>query len=171
MNQVKCRSDFYSAGKEDIGPAVSFILENIVFECSIMYFPGVGVKIVPAEGVINNGVYLKNRHYSLQILNDLRINKDETTLYSAFIYGIPINQYFVNQLSEIQLGANFNSNNELAPSISIKRPDLTFSLSYHFFIGDKIRFPILQNSFETNFALNINCHRRNNESEKMRCNK
>ena len=126
---------------------------------------------MPREWVINNGVYLKNRHYSLQILNDLRINKDETTLYSAFIYGIPINQYFVNQLSEIQLGANFNSNNELAPSISIKRPDLTFSLSYHFFIGDKIRFPILQNSFETNFALNINSHRRNNESEKMRCNK
>ncbi len=126
---------------------------------------------MPREWVINNGVYLKNTHYSLQLLNDLRINKNETLLYSVFILGIPINQHLLNQFSEIQLGANVNSNKEFSPFFSIKCPDLISSLSYHFLIGNQMRLPILQNSFETNFALNINCHRRNNESEKMRCNK
>jgi hypothetical protein len=124
---------------------------------------------MPREWVVNTGINFTNENYSIQLLTDMRINKLETKIYSALIWGIPIDQNLLNQFTEIHLGAYYNSNKEFSPIFSIKWPDFVFSLSYNFLTGTQKRLPILENSFETNIAISINCHKRNNESEKVRC--
>lgn len=124
---------------------------------------------MPREWVLNSGIYLSTNNYSIQLLTDMRINQYETKMYSALIGGIPISQNLLNQFTEVFLGAYYNSNKELSPIFSIKWPDCVLSFSYNFLIKNQKRLPTLENTFETNMAVNINCHKRNRESEKMRC--
>jgi hypothetical protein len=75
----------------------------------------------------------------------------------------------LTQTTEFQFGAYYQSNKELSPVISVKMPNFLISLSYNIQTAGLKRFALWDNTFETNMAVNINCHKRNNESEKMRC--
>ncbi|MEI6087854.1 MAG: type IX secretion system membrane protein PorP/SprF [Bacteroidota bacterium] len=123
----------------------------------------------PREWVVNSGLYFNKWNYSFQIITDLRINKNETKMYTAFIWGIPIHENFLNQLTEIQIGAYYNTSKELSPAISISWPSFLISFSSNFLIGKQNKLPLLENAFETNISINTNCHKRNNESEKVKC--
>jgi hypothetical protein len=90
-------------------------------------------------------------------------------MYAAFIWGIPIKENLQGQLTEFQIGAYYNSSKEFSPAISIHWPSFIISISNNFLIGKQNRLPLLENAFETNVSININCHKRNNESEKVKC--
>lgn len=124
---------------------------------------------MPREWVLNSGFFLNGNSYSLQLLGDIRINQSETSFYSACIFGLPISKNFLNQYTELNMGAYYNSKQELSPVISMKWPNLNLSFSYSFYSGSTKGIPLLPNTIECNASININCHKRTNESEKMKC--
>jgi hypothetical protein len=124
---------------------------------------------MPREWVFNSGLFINKSNYTLQLFADIRINKNETKLYEAFILGIPVHQNLDYQKTEIQIGAYLNSNKEFSPVFSINSPGFLISISNNFLTSNQNRFPLLENAIETNLVLNINCHKRNNQSEKLRC--
>lgn len=124
---------------------------------------------MPREWVINSGLFLKNEHYSLQLIEDLRITQFEKTFYSACVVGLPISKDLLNQSTDLNVGAYYNNKQELSPLLNLKWPSGSLSFSYTFFIGKTKGIPILPNAFECNASININCHNRTIESEKMKC--
>jgi Type IX secretion system membrane protein PorP/SprF len=129
----------------------------------------VSIPKIPREWVLNNSILITEKWYSIQLLTDIRINKFETKIVTAFIFGTPIYQNLLNQSTEIQLGAYYNSNKELSPVFSINCPNYIISVCYNILTGTSHKMPVLENAFETNLVFNINCHKKNNDTEKMRC--
>jgi hypothetical protein len=86
---------------------------------------------IPREWVFNSGIQVRKSIFSIQMIADLRMNYNSTTLLCALMVGIPIHRNLLEQLTEIQLGINFNSTRELSPSIGIKLPGIVFSSNYN----------------------------------------
>jgi hypothetical protein len=154
----------------DLNPKVSINLGAALFHFSQnAWNQEVTIPKIPREWVINSSIHLTEKSFSIKLLNDIRINKYGTTLYTALIGGITICENLLNQTTEIQLGAFYNSNREISPVLSINCPGYLISVSYNILTQNRNKIPALENAFETNLVFNINTHRRNTNTEKMRC--
>ncbi len=154
----------------DLNPQVSINLGAALFHFSQnAWKQEFTIPKIPREWVLNSSIQLTEKSYSVKLLNDIRINKYGTTLYSALIGGIPICENLLNQSSEIQLGAFYNSNKEISPVLSISCPGFLISVSYNILMQNRNKIPVLENAIESNLVFHINTHKRNTDSEKMRC--
>ncbi|MEI8074303.1 MAG: hypothetical protein WCH78_06110 [Bacteroidota bacterium] len=129
------------------------------------------IPAIQREWVINSGLQYCENNYSIQFMGDLRIHASDIKLYTALILGIPLNKNLLNQQFELNMGAYYNSNQELSPIISFKWPSIILSMSYDIYTGTRKEITVFNNAIECNVSLDINCHKRKNESEKMRCTK
>lgn len=119
--------------------------------------------------VFNSGVIWKRDQYSLQLLADIRIYKNEKTVYTAAIIGFPLTQNPFKNAIEFKIGAYYNSQTMLSPTVSMSIPYCSIAISGDLYTGSIHNIPILSNAIETNISIGLNSHKRNNESEKMRC--
>jgi hypothetical protein len=155
---------------EEMNDQISVYLGAALFHFSQnSLIPAQAISKMPREWVLNTGLAFTADNFSLQLLNDVRINQTVTTTYSAFIWGFPISKNLLNQITELNLGAFYNSKKELSPLISIKCPTITTSFSYTIYTGSVKGIPLLPNSMECNISIPINCHQRTLASEKMKC--
>ena len=155
---------------EEVNDLISVYLGAALFHFSqTTLIPSQAISKMPREWVLNSGLNFSSDNFSLQLLNDFRINQTETTIYSGFICGFPISKNLWNQKTEINLGTYYNSKKELSPVISLKSHSITTSFSYTIYTGNSKAIPILPNALECNISIPINCHQRTIESEKMKC--
>jgi hypothetical protein len=155
---------------EEMNDQISIYLGAALFHFSQnSLIPAQSISKMPREWVLNSGLTFIRNDFSLQLLSDVRINQTESAFYSACIWGFPISKSLLNQITELNLGAYYNSKKELSPVITLKCPSIITSFSYTFFTGRANGFPILPNAIECNISIPINCHGRTLASEKMKC--
>ena len=154
----------------DINPSLSFYMGAALFHFSQNILKQ--NTIIPKQKrtwVLNGGVKWKKYQYSLQLLADLRIYKTEKTIYTAAFIGFPLWQNPFKDAIELNIGAYFNTQAMLTPTVSINMPYFSFGISCDLYTGSIQNIPLLSNAFESTISIGLNSHKRNNESEKMRC--
>lgn len=154
----------------DINPCLSFYSGVALFHFSQNILKQ--NTIVPKQHrtwVLNTGIKWKYDRFTLQLLADLRISKTEKTVYCAAIIGFPIFQNPFMEATALNIGTYFNSESMLSPTVSISMPHFSFAISYDLYTRSIHNLPIQTNAVASTISVGINSHKRNNESEKMRC--
>lgn len=123
----------------------------------------------PRQWVLNSGLNFIQKKYSLQMIADLRLTKTDIKFNSLIVGGLVINRNFINQTSEIQLGFSFRAENEFDLLVALKCTSVFVSFCYNMGATGNKNVPFVQNAFESNFSINLNCHKRKLESEKLKC--